>query len=159
MKKKSLLQRGPMPFLLDMVVVYFEKKVGRAAAELSYFLVLTVFPILICINAFFSTLNLDFAELLGGLDGFLPAGVTAILTEYVSYLATNQSSGLIVAGLFTTILLAAAAVRSLMDIMEEIYGSATFHKPTNKEGNYWSNMDTGVIKGMHFICNSGIRLW
>ena len=127
MKKKSLLQRGPMPFLLDMVVVYFEKKVGRAAAELSYFLVLTVFPILICINAFFSTLNLDFAELLGGLDGFLPAGVTAILTEYVSYLATNQSSGLIVAGLFTTILLAAAAVRSLMDIMEEIYGSATFH--------------------------------
>ena len=72
-----------MPFLLDMVVVYFEKKVGRAAAELSYFLVLTVFPILICINAFFSTLNLDFAELLDELDGLLPAGVTAILREYV----------------------------------------------------------------------------
>ena len=28
-----------------------------------------------------------------------------------------------------------------------------------QEGDYWSNMDTGEIKGMHFICNSGIRLW
>ena len=32
-------------------------------------------------------------------------------------------------------------------------------KPTNREGDYWSNMDTGGIKGMHFIRNSGIRLW
>ena len=32
-------------------------------------------------------------------------------------------------------------------------------KPTNRESNYWSNMDTGGIKGMHFIRNSGIRLW
>lgn len=32
-------------------------------------------------------------------------------------------------------------------------------KLTNREGDYWSNMDTGEIKGMHFIRNSGIRLW
>ncbi len=32
-------------------------------------------------------------------------------------------------------------------------------KLTNREGDYWSNMDTGGIKGMHFIRNSGIRLW
>ena len=32
-------------------------------------------------------------------------------------------------------------------------------KTTNREGDYWSNMDTGGIKGMHFIRNSGIRLW
>lgn len=110
-----------------MILVYFEKKVSRAAAELSYFLVLTVFPILICVNAFFSTLNLDLADQLEGMDKILPAGVAAILTEYLGYLSTNQSSGLIVAGLFMTVLLAAAAVRSLMNIMEEIYGSATFH--------------------------------
>ena len=31
---------------------------------------------------------------------------------------------------------------------------------TNEQGrHYWSNMDTGGIKGMHFIRNSGIRLW
>lgn len=32
-------------------------------------------------------------------------------------------------------------------------------KLTNREGEYWSNMDTGGIKGMHFIRNSGIRSW
>ena len=32
-------------------------------------------------------------------------------------------------------------------------------KLTNREGDYWSNMDTGGIKGMYFIRNSGIRLW
>ena len=31
---------------------------------------------------------------------------------------------------------------------------------TNEQGgDYWSNMDTGGIKGMHFIRNSSIRLW
>lgn len=30
---------------------------------------------------------------------------------------------------------------------------------TNREGDYWSNMDTGEIMGIHFIHNSGIRLW
>lgn len=118
--------RGPIRFIYEMIMVYFDKNVARSAAELAYFLILTIFPILICINAFFSRLNLDLAQLLEDLDRFLPVGVASILAEYLSYLSDNQTNGMFAAGVFTTVLLASAAVRALMNIMKDIYGSASF---------------------------------
>lgn len=126
MTKKSLFQHDAIRFVLDMLKVYFEKSVARSAAALAYFLTLTIFPILICINALFSTLDLDLTQILNVVDRFLPTGVAAILRDYLNYLAANQSPGLFTAGVFTTVLLAAAAVRTLMNSMEDIYGSASF---------------------------------
>lgn len=126
MAKKRLTQCTPIRFICEMTVVYFDKHVSRSAAELAYFLVLTVFPILICINALFSQLHLDLAHLLRSMDHFLPPGVTSVLNDYLNYLSLNQSPGMFAAGLFATILLASAAVRALMNIMEDIYGSALF---------------------------------
>lgn len=123
----SFSRRGPIGFLLEMVRVYFEKNVARSAAELAYFLILTVFPILICVNALFSRLHLNLAQLLEDLDRFLPSGVAAILADYLGYLSANQTPGMFAAGVFTTVLVASAAVRALMNIMKDIYGSASFH--------------------------------
>ncbi len=112
---------------MDLLTVYFDKHVSRSAAELAYFLILTFFPILICINAFLGLLHLDLGVLLEGADAFLPDGVVSILVDYVGYISSNQSTGLLIAGLITTLLFASAAVRGLMNFMEDIYGSATFH--------------------------------
>lgn len=114
---------------MDMLSVYFDKHVSRSAAELAYFLILTFFPILICLNAFLGLLHLDLGTLMQGADAFLPDGVVLILTDYVGYITTNESTTLFIAGLVTTLLFASAAVRSLMSLMEDIYGSATFHGP------------------------------
>jgi membrane protein len=113
-------------FAYDMVDVYFSKRVSRAAAELAYFLILTFFPILICVSAFVGRLNLDLAELLEDADKLLPGGVNAILDDYFLYLETSQTRGMLLVGVFMTVLFASAAVRSLMNIMREIYGRATF---------------------------------
>ena len=124
---KPFFRRGPVGFVVDMATVYFEKHVSRSAAELAYFLILTFFPILICLNAFLGLLHLDLAQMLQGADMFLPKGVVAILTDYVGYITTNESTALLIAGILTTVFFAAAAVRGLMNLMEDIYGSATFH--------------------------------
>ena len=120
-------RRGAVGFAVDMAAVYFEKHVSRSAAELAYFLILTFFPILICLNAFLSLLHLDLAQMLQGMETFLPGGVAAILTDYVGYITTNESTALLIAGVLTAVFFAAAAVRGLMNLMEDIYGSATFH--------------------------------
>lgn len=110
-----------------MVTVYFEKHISRSAAELAYFLILTFFPVLICLNAFLSILELDLGRLVDSIDTFLPAGVASILGDYIAYISTNQSSGMLIAGGLTALFFAAAAVRGLMNVMEDIYGSAIFH--------------------------------
>ena len=123
---KLLRAHPPIRFVADVVDVYFSKNVGRAAAELAYFLVLTFFPIMICVSAFVNELHLDFSHLLNQADPFLPAGVLAIFQDYLTYIDTNQSTAMLLTGAFLTILFASAAVRGLMNIMHELYGRATF---------------------------------
>ncbi len=127
MRMRSILRWAPVRFVADVAAVYFEKRVSRSAAELAYFLILTFFPILICINAFLGMLHLDLKELLLEADELLPSGVEEILTDYVGYITTNESGALLFAGAGTAIFFAAAAVRGVMSIMEDIYGSAIFH--------------------------------
>ena len=59
---KQLLKSRPVRFALDVVEIYFQKNVARAAAELAYFLILTFFPVLICLNAIIGTLQIGRAH-------------------------------------------------------------------------------------------------
>ena len=68
---KLLRAHPPIRFVTDVVDVYFTKRVSRAAAELAYFLILTFFPIMICISAFVNELHLDLTALVDQADPFL----------------------------------------------------------------------------------------
>ncbi len=123
---RMALEAPPVRFVLDVVDVYFSRHVSRAAAELAYFLILTLFPILICASACVGRLNLDLEGLLAGTDRFLPAEVNAIMEEYLLYVRTSESPTMLLVGVVMTLVSASAAVRGLMNIMCEIYGRTTF---------------------------------
>ena len=123
---KLLRAHPPIRFVTDVVEAYFTKRVSRAAAELAYFLILTFFPIMICISAFVNELHLDLAALVDQADPFLPEGVLVLFRDYLTYIDTNQSTAMLLTGAFLTVLFASAAVRGLMNIMHELYGRATF---------------------------------
>lgn len=119
---KELLQKKPVKFIVEMVELYFSKHISRSAAELAYFLILSFFPLLICINAFISLLPVDLEELIAAAAPLLPEAILGILRDYVGYIITNESPGMLIAGIFMTAFFASAAFRALMNIMEEIYG-------------------------------------
>lgn len=128
MKKKVQSAMGcpPVRFVLDVADVYFGKRVSRASAELAYFMILTFFPILLCISVFLGRLNLNLGDILAETDKILPGAVNAILAEYLRYVEASRSPTLFLAGVIMTVLPASAAVRGLMNIMHEIYGRRTF---------------------------------
>lgn len=118
---------GPVYFILDMLDLYFTKKVARTAAALAYFLALSVFPAVICVNAIIGSLHLDVARFLDNTPpGIVPDAVLGVLTDYVGYLSTNQSGTLLTVGLATMLWLASAAMRTLMGAIDEIYGRAAY---------------------------------
>ena len=127
---KRLLERflrlPPVAFVSDVVGLYFSCRVSRAAAELAYFLVLTFFPILICVSAFVSKLNLEMTALLEEASYVLPQEVLSIFRDYLGYIDTHQSDAMLVAGVIMSAAFASAAVRGLMNVMHEVYGRATF---------------------------------
>ncbi len=118
--KRPIWKSRPVLFLLEMTRLYFDKRVSRSAAELAYFLLLSVFPALICVNALVGKLNLNITEVLELADTILPAGVQSILNEYLGYIGVDQSN-LLTAGVIMTLFSASAAFRALMNIMDDLY--------------------------------------
>lgn len=116
---KKLLEWKPVRFGLEVGELYFSKRVSRSAAELAYFLILTFFPVLICINAFIGLLHLDINAVLEAASTFLPRETLGILGDYIQYITGNQSPALLAAGGIMTLFSASAAFRALMNIMED----------------------------------------
>lgn len=118
---KRFLELSGVKFIREMVDLYFSKHVSRSAAELAYFLLLSVFPLLICVNAFIGLLHLDINAVMEAAAAFVPRESLGVVGEYVRYITDNQTQGLLIAGLFMTLFTASAAFRALMNIMDDIY--------------------------------------
>lgn len=123
---KRILRRDPVKFALEITEIYFTRHVARSAAELAFFLVLSFFPLMICVNAFIALLDLNIASLLSVAAPFLPGETQAILADYAQYISANQSPAMLAAGLAMTLMSASAAFRALMNIMSDIYGRRSY---------------------------------
>ncbi len=123
---KGFLALGPVKFIVELVDLYFGKRVPQSAAALAYYLILTFFPVLICVNAFVGLLNLDVNMVVLAAERFLPTESLGILGDYLSYITENQSPGLLTAGLGVTIFSAASAFRTLMNTMDELYDRTSY---------------------------------
>ena len=113
--------RGAAAFVPELLRVCGRAGIARSAAALSYFLILTLFPLLMCVNYFIGLFHMDLEQLLGELDQLLPAEALAVMGEYLDYVAGAQSPALLWAGLITILISASAGMRTLFQAMDEIY--------------------------------------
>ena len=124
---KKILSFPPVSFVVETADSYMRVGAPRSAAALSYFLVLTLFPLLMCVNYFIGLFHLDLEYLLRSLDQILPAGVLAVLTDYLSYVAGSQSPALLLASLTTIFISASAGLRTLLATMDSLHGVSNTH--------------------------------
>ena len=120
----AFFQLPPVLFVRDMVQTYGRLGVSRAAASLAYYLILTLFPLLVCINFFIGLLDLDPEAVFSALDSLLPRESLSIILEYLTYVSgipQSQSTPLLLASLFTILLSASAGLRTLLKTMDELY--------------------------------------
>ncbi len=110
----AFFQLPPVLFVRDMVQAY-----GRL-----YFLILTLFPLLVCVNFFIGLLELDPEAVFSALDSLLPRESLSIILDYLTYVSgvpQSQSTPLLLASLFTILLSASAGLRTLLKTMDELY--------------------------------------
>ena len=94
---KRLLSFPPISFTLEAFSTYGRCGVAQAAAALSYFLILTLFPLLMCVNYFIGLFHLSLEQLLSGLDQVLPDQALAVMQDYLAYASLNQSPAIVAA--------------------------------------------------------------
>ena len=124
---KKLISMPPVSFVLEMTDLYGRVGVSRSAAALSYFLILTLFPLLVCVNYFIGLFHLDLEHFLYSLDQLLPSGVLAVISDYLSYVAAIQSPALLLASLFTILFYASAGLLTLLLTMDQLYEREDVH--------------------------------
>jgi len=124
---KKFLSLPPVSFAVETAELFMGVGGSRSAAALSYFLILTLFPLLVCVNYFIGLFHLDLEKLLLSLDQVLPAGVLAVMGDYLRYVTASQSPALLLASLFTILVSASAGLRTLLAAMDELHGRADPH--------------------------------
>lgn len=118
---KRIASFSPVSFTLETGNTCAQLGVARSAAALAYFLILSVFPLLVCINFLIGLLHLNLEELLHSLDYLLPAAALDTMADYLSYVASNQSNGLLFASVSAIVLSASAGLRTLLQTMDELF--------------------------------------
>ncbi len=108
--------------ITNIVTAFFEKGVQRSAAALSYFLTMTIFPALICIQWLLGTLGEDIVHFLEDFSELIPDNALAVIEDYLSYTGA-QSTALVSIGIVTAIYTGSAAYRMLSDLLRSIFDS------------------------------------
>lgn len=116
MRNKSL-------FIAENVIqLYFTNHISRASAGLSYFFMLSIFPLLICLYSMLGSLFPTAEEFEKILRGLLPLETVNILMEYLSYVSSNSSHKMITVALAALATSSAAGFRIVYKVMDEMRG-------------------------------------
>jgi membrane protein len=113
-------------FVWDMIQVYLDRRVSRGAAELAYYLMLTLFPTLIMTVGIVGMLPLEADSITYAVERILPQQSAELVSDYIAYVLKYQNMGMFTSGLITTITAASAAFRGLVSISGEIYGRRVY---------------------------------
>ena len=106
-----------MTSLMELVkavyAIYMEKMVPRAAAALSYYLTMTIFPLIICLYALFGQ-NYEVAmNLINYLEQFLTPSASELIRSFLLHVAGTGGRTVLVAAITMLVLSASSAVRVL----------------------------------------------
>lgn len=102
---------------------FLGKSLHRSAAALSYFLTMTIFPTLICIQWLLGTLGEDILTFLEDFSELIPASAFEVFEDYLSYTGTHSTT-LLSVGIIMAIYTGASAYRMLFDLLRGIFKSS-----------------------------------
>lgn len=103
-----------------MVTRFFTDGISRAAAELSYFLLFSLFPLLMFLNSVLARLDISLASIEPVLE-LLPQALRGIIESYLRYIGEQPSVSPMVLGIALTLYFLSRAVRSMMRTVNTIY--------------------------------------
>jgi len=108
-------------FIWEGSCLFFDIRSPQAASSLAYYVLLTVFPVLICISILLGFVHIDIAALVSSLEGILPKPALNVVDSFLRYVRNNQSLGLFLAGLLACWFSAAAAFRTITRVFLDVY--------------------------------------
>lgn len=113
--------------LTTMADTFLTCRVTRSAAEIAYYMVMALFPVIICMYDLLALILRDPTAVLRIVETLvLPRETQALVSEFLNYVSGNTSQVMFIAALFVMITSASAAFRAMAAIVGEIHGDQRF---------------------------------
>lgn len=113
--------------LTTMADTFLTRRVTRSAAEIAYYMVMALFPVIICMYDLLALILRDPTAVLRIVETLvLPRETQALVSEFLNYVSGNTSQVMFIAALFVMITSASAAFRAMAAIVGEIHGNKRF---------------------------------
>ncbi|GAB2319033.1 YihY/virulence factor BrkB family protein [Alkalibacterium sp. s-m-22] len=98
-------------------------KVNQSGAEMAYFILLSLFPLLLVIANIIPLLPMDTNEMLALVADFIPQEIFNIIEPILEGYLESASGGFISFGLLTSIWSASKVITILRRVLDDVYGS------------------------------------
>ena len=117
----NLLKYKPMIFIDNIIYRIGEDKVFALGAQLSYFLILSIFPFLIVLLNIISYTSLVDIELVNDAIRYLPVDIQSIITSFIDDIVKNSSQGLLSIAAFAGIWTASSGLTPIIRAINSAY--------------------------------------
>ena len=120
-----------LAILKDVYDIYLNRKVPRASAALSYYLTMTLFPLIICLYALFGQNYQVAMNVFNYLEQFLTPSVHELIKSFLMHVAGTSGRTVLIAAITMLVVSASAAVRVLQGTIGEMQGGHRFRATTD----------------------------
>lgn len=123
--------RSVLEIVRDIYNIYLGKMIPRASAALSYYLTMTIFPLIICLYALFGQNYQMAMRAFNYLEQFLTPSANELIKSFLLHVAGTGGRTVLVAAVTMLALSASAAVRVLQGTISEMQGGHRFRAITD----------------------------
>ena len=124
---KNLKQWRFVRFFREIVRIFTEYRIPRTAAALAYVMVLTLFPLLICLYDLLALVMTNPGPVMSVIESLvLPRETTNIIEDFLRYVAGNANWTVFFIAFSVMLMPASGVFRTFLAITEEITGARRF---------------------------------
>lgn len=117
----KLIKKKPFIFLDQIIYRFIDHLVIGSAAELTYFLVLSIFPFLIALLNIISFTSLVRTEFILDIMRYIPSDIETIIENFVNNLNVGSSESLLSIAVLGAIISASTGFRAIMRALNKAY--------------------------------------
>ena len=110
--------------LIRMVSHFIQDGISRSAAELTFYLLFSLFPLIMVLNSLLAVIRIP-ADTILQIAALFPAAVRELLLNYMKYLQQTPALRPLVLGSVLSLYFLSRAVRSMMHTFGDLYGRPT----------------------------------
>ena len=113
-------------FVMNFIRIYTDTQVTIASAALSYYFTMTFFPLIICLYTMLGNSYDQAMRIVQFLKSFASEEAIDLISDFLVYVASNNSPAMMVAGLAVLVTSASAASRSIQTTIGRMQGGVKF---------------------------------